>query len=419
MESPMLGSRTWCAQFELVGDRLTAVEALDPRDTRCRVLVRAADVVLGYVEVTRQPHDGPDQILAAVKAETDRQWPSGPPQSQTRPLSTLPDVSIIVCTRDRPQLIRECLQSLLSLTYTGTLEIVVVDNAPSTDETATVVQAATAEDVRIRYVRQDKPGLSAARNAGLHAARYELVAYTDDDVLVADDWIEGIVRGFNRDPRAHCVTGLVCTARITNKYEAYFDHRISSWSDRMSPVVYEPASEVPATVDPLYPFAAGRFGTGANFGFRRQTLLDIGGFDEALGAGTLTKGGEDLDCFARVVLANKALVYEPSAIVWHRHRANEADLRQQMYAYGLGLTAYLTKLLLRAETRGPVIRRSVKAFLYLFRKLRSTKTRADDSAGATAPPGMMLSEIRGYIAGPVAYARALRVDARSRSASRG
>src|SRR5689334_24417701 len=60
--------------------------------------------------------------------------------------------------------------------------------------------------------------------------------------------------------------------------------------------------------------------SGASFGFARQALADLGGFDTALGAGTATGGGEDLDIFVRVLRSGGAIAYEPSALVWHQDR---------------------------------------------------------------------------------------------------
>jgi hypothetical protein len=61
----------------------------------------------------------------------------------------------------------------------------------------------------------------------------------------------------------------------------------------------------------LYPYSAGIFGTGANFVVSRAAFEALGGFDEVLGAGALTRGGEDLDWFVRTLHQGFALAYEP------------------------------------------------------------------------------------------------------------
>jgi GT2 family glycosyltransferase len=156
----------------------------------------------------------------------------------------------------------------------------------------------------------------------------------------------------------------------------------------------------------LYPFSAGIFGTGASFAFDRERLLRAGGFDEALGAGTLTRGGEDLDIFVRILLDGGAIAYEPSAVVWHHHRADEQSLLKQMYGYGTGLTAYLTKLLLDPSTRTQLLKRVPAGLM----KIAQIRTQTNERLGDTvaAPAGAMRREFTGFLAGPLLYLRAKR-----------
>jgi hypothetical protein len=93
--------------------------------------------------------------------------------------------------------------------------------------------------------------------------------------------------------------------------------------------------------DPLFPFAAGRFGSGANMSFRTDVLREIGGFDAALGAGSRARGGDDLAAFFDVIVSGHVIVYEPGAIVRHAHRPDFESLRRQSFGYGVGLGAYL------------------------------------------------------------------------------
>ncbi len=163
--------------------------------------------------------------------------------------------------------------------------------------------------------------------------------------------MHGLVRGFRRRADVGCVTGLVSAASLASASEAYFDARTASWSSRMEPELYHREDQ---DRGPLFPYAAGTFGTGANLAVDRELLRRLGGFDLALGAGTRSRGGEDLDLFVRVLRAGAALAYEPTALVWHHHRAGDVELRAQMYGYGTGLTAYLTK-----QLTDPVARRDV------------------------------------------------------------
>jgi len=315
--------------------------------------------------------------------------------------------SVVVCTRNRSESLPACLDRLAAIDYPA-VEFIIVDNAPADSSTELLVKSRATADERFRYRCEPRPGLSRARNAGLSEARGRYVAYTDDDVAVDAGWIAGLARGFRRRDDVVCVTGLVCTATITNAAEAYCDARLSSWSTRCRPQLFDMSAS--RRHDVLYPFSAGIFGTGASFAFDRERLVRLGGFDEALGAGTRTRGGEDLDVFVRVLLDGGAIAYEPAAVVWHHHRADEESLRRQMYGYGTGLTAYLTKLLLHPGTRSQVLRRVPAGLARMAKIKRQTDARL--IASVAAPPGALRREFTGYLAGPWLYAAARRAARR-------
>jgi O-antigen biosynthesis protein len=251
-------------------------------------------------------------------------------------------VTVIVCTRNRPDMLERCLESLKRLQHDH-LEIIVVDNAPADDSTARLVQRMQGSDSTLRYVCEISPGLSRARNRGMDEATGEILAYTDDDVVVDPLWIAGLLRGFSRRRDVGCVTGLVASTSLEHAAEQYFDARVS-WSSSFEYRLY---TAVPRSGDSrVHPYAAGSFGTGANAAFRAGAIREMGGFDECLGAGSPSDGGEDLDAFVRVLQSGYSLCYEPAALVWHEHRVSADDLRMQMYEYGKGFTAYLCKSLL-------------------------------------------------------------------------
>ena len=259
--------------------------------------------------------------------------------------STLPPISVVLCTRERPDDLRGALNSLLRVDYPD-FEIIVVDNAPVTDGTARVVAA--IDDPRVRRVVEPIAGLSTARNAGVRAARHDIIAYTDDDVVADPGWLRGLATGFTRADGIACVAGLVPSGELRTLPQAYFDWRVS-WADNIEPRVYR-LSDPPEDV-PLFPFQIGRFGTGANFAVRRDVIIDLGLFDERLGAGTATRGGEDLDIFFRVLASGHGLATEPSSIIWHRHRSDNDALLAQARGYGRGLGAWLTKVALNKGHR--------------------------------------------------------------------
>jgi GT2 family glycosyltransferase len=404
----------WCCQLELAGrEGVTGVTDRSGGLTQARVLVRLHGDPVGYLttpidvvddtaalrQQARAKHGARIREHLAAEGLADDTEPAGPGCPNRVENGDL--ITVVVCTRDRAAELSVCLPTLKALTYEP-LEFVIVDNAPTSDATRQLVMQTAAEDPRFRYVVEPRPGVSRARNRGLAEARGRYLAYTDDDVEVDPGWVQGLLRGFQRRPDVGCVTGLVCTAKITGGAEAYFDARTPSWSTRVEAEIFDLTSGRGG----LYPYSAGVFGTGASFAFERSLLSQIGGFDEALGAGTLTKGGEDLDIFVRVLFASRAVVYEPSAVVWHHHRGDETALLGQLYGYGTGLSAFLTKLLTQRSTRYEVLRRIPRGLARGVHIKGETDSRLE--APLVAPPGAGRRELRGVFAGPLLYARSRR-----------
>jgi GT2 family glycosyltransferase len=362
-----------------------------------RVLVRLRREPLGFVEVDLddEGHVAGGVIEDAVRVEL-KDVVADPPATGEGPhhLGT-PPVTVVVSTRDREDSLRTALKSLLAVDYPD-FDVVVVDNAAKTDDTANVVIGLA--DPRVRMIKEPIPGLSRARNTGVAHAMGEIVAFTDDDVVVDPGWLRALVRGFTRDPNVACVTGMVPSAELETPAQAYFDVKVG-WADSSCPRLFD--LDANRIDQPLYPYLAGTFGAGANFAATRAALDAIGPFDEALGAGSPAKGGEDIDYFLRTILAGKAIAYEPAAIVWHVHRRELAALRGQMDGYGSGLSAFAFKHLMAPQTAVAVARR-VPAGVLRMRQLR------DRGASEGDPLGLWAPELKGFSRGPVRYLRGRR-----------
>lgn len=319
--------------------------------------------------------------------------PALSPPLNRETLDRRPLISVVVCTRDRPESVRATLRSLLAMRYRP-FEVIVIDNAPSSDTTREVVLAAYG-DPRVRYVREPRPGLSCARNRGLMEASADLVAFTDDDVTVDRWWLDGILRGFRAAPDVACVTGLIATARLENAAQLYF-HLGSAWGTVRASRVFDLDGN--RLDSPLYPFCPGVIGAGANFAVSRPHMKAIGGFDEALGAGTLSAGGEDLEMFMRILLTGNRIAHEPSAVVWHHHRSELADLARQRRAYGTGLSAAFAAILLNApRARRELPPRLLQVVLRVF----ALRDRVQDNPAL--PRDLMGTELLGMLLGPWLY----------------
>ncbi|WP_425580838.1 glycosyltransferase [Streptomyces thermospinosisporus] len=319
-----------------------------------------------------------------------------------------PHASVVVATRERAGQLARALDSLLAQDHPH-FEIVVVDNAPVTDETKELVHQKYGE--RVRYVREPVPGLAVAHNAGLAVARGEVVAFTDDDVIADPRWLTELTVPFAADPRLGCVTGLILPARLRTPAQVLLESH-GGFAKGFTPTTYDPAA--PPRDEPLFPFTAGRFGSGANMAFRTGVLRAVGGFDPATGAGTPARGGDDLYGFVRVLAHGHRLHYTPRALVWHHHRETWADLETQAYGYGAGLTAYLTAILVNRPALLPAFLARLPRGLAHARALTAVR---DTDGGGAAPGGhdsrshpwpRRLSRLqrRGMLYGPAGYLRA-------------
>jgi GT2 family glycosyltransferase len=311
-------------------------------------------------------------------------------------LETAPFVSIIVATHDRPIELAAALQPLLSLAYPH-YEIIVVDNAPSTTATAELIQSLKVSHIDVRYVREDCPGLAIAHNRGLLEVAAPIVAFTDDDVLVDQHWLTEIVRGFAWSDRVACVTGMILPAELETPAQAWIE-QFGGFTKGFAPRLFDRSH--PA--ESLFPYTAGRFGSGASMAFKTAVLRRLGGFDSALGAGTLALGGDDLAAFFQIITEGYQLAYQPAALLYHRHRRDYAGLRRQAYGYGAGLTAYLMKTLLDQPKR--VFDFALRFPMGVTYAL-SSRSPKNQKRQTDYPVDLTRLERRGMVYGPLAYLR--------------
>lgn len=309
-----------------------------------------------------------------------------------------PFVSVLVATRDRADTLARCLDSLLASDYPN-FEIIVIDNAPSSDETARMIETQYAGSGCVRYVREDRPGLAVAHNCGLRATDAPFIAITDDDVTVDRYWLSEIMLAFQLADKVGCVTGTIFPSEIKTRAQ-YWIERAAGYTKGFTRRVYNLTDHRPA--HPLFPYAAGMFGSGANMSFRTEALLEVGGFDDALGVGTVAKGGDDLASFFEIIVHGWTLVYNPAAIVYHRHYREYERLRRIAYGYGAGLTAYLTRVLANHPGRIVDIARRVPHGLHHALSPGSAK---NARKAADYPAELTWIERRGMLAGPFLYLR--------------
>jgi GT2 family glycosyltransferase len=311
-------------------------------------------------------------------------------------LAHAPFVSVIVPTRDRPEQIRRCLQSLMTLHYPQ-YEIIVVDNAPSTSATADFIRQTYGGIPRVRYICEDRPGRSLALNCGAMAARGELLAFIDDDVAIDRYWLVELVRGFSRADEVACVTGLVLPLELETPSQFWLEEW-GGFCKGFALRLFDMRENHPKT--PLHPYTAGHFGTGASMAFRAAFLQSVGGFDPALGTGSPAQGGEDLAIFFQVITRGYKLAYAPAAIVYHPHYHDYMVLRRQMYRNGVGLTAYLTKILLDNPR---LLFDFISKLPYGLVFTLSPRSSKNGKKSPHYPKELTILELKGMLYGPFAY----------------
>jgi len=310
-----------------------------------------------------------------------------------------PGISIVVCTRDRPRSLERCLKSLARLEY-PTYEVIVVDNASISEATRQLAHTAG-----VRYVREERPGLDWARNCGYKAARYDIVAYTDDDTEVDPRWLAGLGAAFE-DPAVRAVSGLVLPAAMDTEAEVLFELCYGGMGKGTTSREWDPA-----LLSASQRIGAHHLGVGANMAFRRSLLQELGGFDTALDVGTPSHGGGDLDIFHRSLMAGAVVRYQPAALVRHHHRRDMLGLRRQLTDNGRAFGVYLLTIFKRgAIPRHNTAWYTMRIWLgWLIGRIVKRFARRE-----LLPLPLLLAEFWGAVQSPFAFWATYREDSRRR-----
>lgn len=168
---------------------------------RARLLVRSPGRIHGFIDL--EISNG-ELDFADLAQHVARAVDAGSAEDSARRSRT---VTVVICTRDRPQLLATALDAVLALDYPD-FDVVVVDNASATSETRDHVQGHA--DPRVRLVCEPNPGVARARNTGLRAATGDIVAFVDDDAVVDRYWLTALMAGFDRAGSVGCVRAGAC-----------------------------------------------------------------------------------------------------------------------------------------------------------------------------------------------------------------
>jgi glycosyltransferase involved in cell wall biosynthesis len=263
-----------------------------------------------------------------VKAHQHADRKTAPAAADSLPLHrSSPEVSFIVCTRDRVAVLEACIRSIQAacrLHGAFAAELVVVDNG-STDCTAEhLAGIADRSDIPFKAVYEPRPGLAAARNAGLARARGRVLVFVDDDCQIHGDYL--------RDLDRHYASGeqwLIRGGRVD-----LGDARDLPFTIKRSPVRERLTSDI-------HP---GGFVLGCNMTMRRDVAARIGPFDERFGAGGPLRSAEDTGYLVRAMLLGIPVEYVPDMTIFHHHgRRDRKSIDKLHRDYSLGNGALCLK----------------------------------------------------------------------------
>jgi len=241
-------------------------------------------------------------------------------------------LSLIVCTRNRLTALKASLGGILELRCRAPWQLVVVDNG-STDGTWPWLRAiAPPRGATFEVLQEPTPGLSRARNAGVRAARGEIVAFTDDDCYPTASYLNDLLDVF-ASPQID-----YCGGRVLRYDSTDLPVFIKTSA---TPLLFPPKTFIP--LGAIW---------GANMAFRRRVLETTGPFDILLGAGSATRSGEDTDLLFRASWCGYTGLYAPAPTVMHHHRrTTQVEVARVKRAYDLGRGAFYIKHILGKPTR--------------------------------------------------------------------
>jgi GT2 family glycosyltransferase len=305
-------------------------------------------------------------------------------------------LTVVVCTRNRQDGLMMTLNSLARQSDSE-FEVVVVDNS---GDGALVRSLTGFGGLTLRCVHEPVAGLSRARNRGLAEVRSELVAWIDDDEEADRDWIAWIKGGFATAARPDAVAGVMLPAELETTAQVNFERYGGFNKGRpMHPVVLRAGTE--SVPDPLYPLPG--FGAGGNMAFRTAVLRSIGGFDNRLGAGTLTHGGEETRALSELLQSGSVILHWPPAITWHYHRRGDDALEKQFFGYSAGLTAFFMSTIFSSPRTALRIAGFVPAGLARMR--HSDAGDRGDGPPRDFPVNLLRASRRGLLRGAWFYVR--------------
>lgn len=244
-----------------------------------------------------------------------------------------PDLSIVIATRNRKDSLQRLLTSLAACEIRSgkSIEVLVVDNGSGDGTDALVAQQIARSPWTLRYLSEPKTGVCRARNLGIQEAMAPLVAFTDDDCVAEPQWMQTVMDTLDKHSHIDGLFGRVLP----------LDGRAID----ATTVAVKPDPKPREFTWPDSPFV----GHGNNMAFRRQALIDVGGFDVQFGPGAPLIAAEDMELTYRLMRSGFRLRYEPEVVLKHAQRDSDEAMLTAHRTNAVGLGAALARHAFRGD----------------------------------------------------------------------
>jgi glycosyltransferase involved in cell wall biosynthesis len=329
----------------------------------------------------------PDRISQAIDHHISWQCVEavlGTGRNSTEQISTtLPPISVIVCRGPGTRRSDEWVAPLRRQTYQN-FEIIVVDYGPEP------VSRSPYPDVRLLHAGDSN--LSVARNHGVANARYDILAFLDQDSYPDSQWLESLGRALS-SRYISAVCGLVAPAELEWMAHRRWEDSVYGMGRNLERRVFRKARLSEQEV-----LRAAGFGSGGNMAFHRFVLKGLGGFDARYSVDA-ANGGSEVDLFHRLLAEGHALLYEPSALTWHRPPRNPDSVRKVAYERGKSVGFYIF-MCYRKRTIG---RRALIRFSshdWAWRRIAKPLLKP-----GTTSRSLVIAELAGAVASPFTFWR--------------
>jgi glycosyltransferase involved in cell wall biosynthesis len=270
-------------------------------------------------------------------------------------------ISVLVCTRNRSHSLQQTLKSLQEMVVPIGLpwELIIVDNNSSDNTRETAKNFIHNSDLNVKYVMEINRGLSHARNRGIEESRGKIIAFTDDDCIVNQDWLTAIAKNFSSDASLFGIGG-----------------RVELYNQTDIPVSIRRCNEqvIFSSIDKIFSLIIG-----CNMAFSRQAFDIVGMFDIDFGAGTRFASAEDSDFLYRIYKKGLKITYYPDVVVYHNHgRRNNSQIKSLNEGYAKGRGAFYCKYILMGDMG--IFRLAYSEILFLMKVITKKIINGQSSA---------------------------------------